>query len=244
MDIKFLTILPTRSELILKNGTAFPSGYFMSEAYIPMYHWQHAGIEVAVATCGGKRPHLDDQSIVYMSKVKLKDAEAYFATTPNLQKPQKLEKLTEKELADYDALFIPGSYAIVQELMDSPHFKKILTYFHQEKKIIILMSQSTYLLSLLENVFKEEGTFPQITCFPEDRERSLEAVVFKDTLPFYLESRLKDMGFDINNNPSPLRPNVILNKHIITGQDFYSAGSISRLCLKIFNSKSGLLKTR
>jgi putative intracellular protease/amidase len=226
--------------MTLKNGSVFPSGAFMSEAYIPIYHWQNIGIDVEAATCGGLKPHIDEQSLIFMSKVKKSDSLAYFEETPILIKPLVLEDLTGADLDLYDGLYIAGSYAIVEELIENSAFIKLLDYFYKEKKLILLMSQSVYLLSILNEHFKANQSFPVITCFPEEKERALETVTFKDALPFYIESTLAQMGYTIQNNPSPLRPNVIQSKNIITGQDFYSAGAISRLCQKLYSSKNAI----
>jgi len=240
MHKKLLTILPTWSEMTFKNGSKFPSGAFMSEAYIPIYHWQNIGIQVDAATCGGHKPHIDELSLIYMSKVKKSDALAYFEETPILTKPLVLEDLTTADLDLYDGLYIGGSYAIIEELINNTAFINLMAYFYKEKKLIFLMSQSVYLLSTLKEQFKLSANFPLITCFPEEKERALETVTFKEALPFYIESTMAQMGFTIQNNPSPLRPNVIQAKNIITGQDFYSAGAISRLCQKLYSSKNAI----
>lgn len=242
MNKKLLVILPTLSDFALKNGSRFPSGYFISELYIPVYHWENAGIDISYATQKACKPACDERSALYMSKVKLRDAKDYFETNEAYQNPLDLDQLTDKDLETFDGVFIPGSYSTNEELIQSDKFKALLTYFHQRKKIIILMSQSVYLISVLNPIFSSEGVFPTIACFPEEREKAIETIDLKSKLSFHIEPELAEMGFPIRNINSPLKPNVVNDKHFITTQDQYSTGSVMRLLLKILSSKRGLQK--
>lgn len=244
MNKKILVILTTQSEMTLTDGTRYPTGFFINEVYTPMYHWRNSGFDLSVATKDGTKPVLDQNSTLYMSKVKLKDALAFFETSPDILKPLSLQKLDDKKLLSYDAVYIPGSYAAIQELSADPGFKKVLRHFHLNKKLIITLSQSVYLLSVLNEDFEKEGWRPQVSCFPKEREEAVETVNFKARLPFYVETELQDMHFEINNTSNPLKPNVITDKHIMTGQDFYSAPPITRLVIKLLTSKKGLDKLK
>ena len=134
-----------------------------------------------------------------------------------LNSPFKFSDLTEKDLLQYDALFIPGGHAPMQDLGTDTSLGRIILHFHQNNKPIASLCHGPIALLSTKTVSQGPWAFSgyRMTCYSDLEEKTNE-LMWGDKLKLKVEDALKENGAKVQNR-LPMLPNLICDKELITG---------------------------
>ncbi len=122
-----LVVLSDADHLDLKDGKVFPTGFYLNELMQPVKRLLDAGHQVTFATPGGLAPTLDKSSddkkyfnnddAAWRTHRALLDA--LKLTSPEASPVISLARAAQRGYGEFDALYIPGGHAPMQDLLTS-----------------------------------------------------------------------------------------------------------------------------
>jgi putative intracellular protease/amidase len=131
---KILVVLSGSDFLKMREGTRHATGYFLSELMVPAAQLLRMGFELVFATPNGAKPVVDATSIkpqFFASETEFKYLRDLHDSIAGLKSPRSLAGLQGAALGEFDALFIPGGHAPLQDLYKDPELGRVLAYFHE-----------------------------------------------------------------------------------------------------------------
>src|SRR5690348_9161714 len=139
--MKILVVMTAKATLHLLDGEQHPSGFWAEEFAVPFSLFKAAGHTVDLATVGGRAPTVDQTSIdpQFLRWVRPEgspDEDAANAaeyvriieSTPQLKNPLALESLGEKDIAEYDGIYVSGGHGAIGDLPHSDELAQILPW--------------------------------------------------------------------------------------------------------------------
>jgi putative intracellular protease/amidase len=208
----------------LADGTRHPTGYWAEEMAVPHRAFRTEGVEVRIATPGGARPTVDEVSLSPEwnggDEQKVAELRRYIDSIGDeLGRPLALEDATGR-VADYDALFIPGGHAPMEDLPDCAPLGRIITELHDSGRIVAAVCHGP---AGLLSADRADGSWlfagRRLTAFTNEEER---LAGFADRAPWLLESRLRERGAAFEAG-APWAPHVEVDGNLVTGQNPASA---------------------
>ena len=232
---RVLFLVTSADQIILRNGNSRPTGYFLNELTEPLMELKRRGVAVDFATPGGVAPTIDPASLnscLYFTPFgsSLDEALAMVRSEPGLQRPLRLESLTESQLSAYDGIFVPGGHGAAQDLVASAATARVLTHFHARGVPTGLICHG--LAALLSTNSGEGFLYAgyRMTAFSTAEEKWAEWTTLKGPSPFYADQELVLRGALIENVLPPFRfVNVVNDRELITGQNPFSAQAFARV---------------
>lgn len=251
-----LVVLSDADHLDLKDGKVFPTGFYLNELMQPVKLLRDAGHQLTFATPSGQAPVVDAKSV----------DPAYFGNdAANLRAHQELldqlaltarEKSPVLSLARieqigygrFDAVYIPGGHAPMQDLLKSPALGRLLTDFHARGKTTALVCHGP--IALLSTLADADGfvaamengkaaRVPQwiysgykVTVISNTEEEQAKPQLGGGEMKFYPQAALQQAGVQYMSNAAPWAANVVVDRELITGQNPASAVGVAREMLK------------
>ena len=236
---KILVVLSSENKVALRGGTTHPTGYFLSELIVPVAAFMKAGFEPVFATPNGKEPTMD---IVSDSKRWFKDEDDYkrakslIGSFRQLKKPLELKAISEKQLVEYSAIFLPGGHAPMNDLVKDQELGRILRHFHENQKPTALICHAPVaLLSAKNQDWPYKGY--RMTVFSNAEEQQEEtAGHLGGQLTYYVADALSSAGANVSV-AQPWSGNVVVDRELITGQNPMSDSAISNALLEALSIK-------
>lgn len=251
-----LVVLSDADHLELKDGKVYQTGFYLNELMQPVKMLLDAGHEVTFATPEGKAPTLDQNSIDVMyfngSAAALKEHQALLdklAITSSTHSPViSLSRVEQIGYGRFNAVYIPGGHAPMQDLLRSPALGRLLTDFHRNGKTTALVCHGPVaLLSTLENangfVHQMETAnkaAPQkwiyagyrMTVISNQEEEQAKPILKGGTMKFYPQTALEQAGANYSSNASPWTAHRVIDRELITGQNPASALQVGQAILE------------
>lgn len=251
-----LVVLSDADQLDLKDGKVFPTGFYLNELMQPVKLLRDAGHQLTFATPTGQAPTVDAKSV---------DPKFFGNDTANLRAHQELLDrlaLTSKEKSPvlslarveqigyghFDAVYIPGGHAPMQDLLKSQALGRLLADFHARGKVTALVCHGPIaLLSTLPDAAgfataMETGKpmrVPQwiydgykVTVFSNAEEEQAKAQLGGGEMKFYPQTALEQAGVQYVSSSAPWAANVVVDRELITGQNPASAIGVAQEILK------------
>jgi putative intracellular protease/amidase len=239
---KILIVLSSESELPLKDGKTYRTGYYLNELIVPAQKLSEAGYELVFADPKGNAPAVDAGSISadYFagSKSELEAAQNFQATLAGLSHPLTLEQVSKSDLGQYKAIFVPGGPAPMIDLMASPDLGSILGYFHQHRKTTVLLCHGPIaLLAATTNPVATQAALRAghagearalasnwpykgygMTIFSDEEEGIAAKNVFHAEPLFFPQQALTIAGGEVST-ATAWHPKVVQDRELITGQN-------------------------
>ncbi len=219
---KVLIVLSSSDHLTLKDGKLHPTGYYLSELAIPLIKLLKMGFDVTYANPNGNTPSLDkgsDNLKYFKNPQEYALAKSVVSSQQKMLHPRKLQTLQENELQTYDAVFVPGGHAPMEDLLKDVEMARILRHFHNSKKPTALICHGP--VALLSTYVKNQPWIYQgyrMTVFSTTEEKTAEQSLFKGLVKFYPQSALSQIG-GIMGEATPWTENVVVDRELITGQN-------------------------
>ena len=142
-----LVVLSDSDHLDLKDGKVFSTGFYLNELMQPVKLLLDAGHTVTFATPTGKAPTLDrssDDKMYFNNDVAALQThkallEQLKITSPGESPVISLSRVEQVGYEHFDAVYIPGGHAPMQDLLHSQALGKLLNNFHQTGKTTALV---------------------------------------------------------------------------------------------------------
>ncbi|WP_030332065.1 type 1 glutamine amidotransferase domain-containing protein [Streptomyces sp. NRRL B-1381] len=222
---KALFVVSAADRWTLRDGEVHPSGYWGEELAVPHKVFTEAGWDVTIATPGGKAPTLDRLS---MSKTagwpsKLREVAAYLdGIDAELRRPRVLAEVDPDE---FDVVFYPGGHGPMEDLAVDPVSGALLTRFLASGKPLALLCHAPAAAFAARN---EDGSWP-FTGYRMTGLSNLEEKFnsFGRKAIWLLEDRLRESGAVYSKARLPLRPYVVVDRNLYTGQNPPSSESLA-----------------
>lgn len=252
-----LVVLSDADHLDLKDGKVYPTGFYLNELMQPTKLLLDAGHSLTFATPSGLAPTMDVTSDAaeyfggdaaslaehkaLLSKLKLTDANS----SPVIS----LARVEQIGYQHFDALYVPGGHAPMQDLLQSPQLGKLLRAFHAEGKTTALVCHGPIaLLSALpdaqgyvralerDNAAKagQDWIYAgyKMTVISNQEEEQAKQALKGGEMKFYPQTALQQAGGSYNSNSSPWAANMVIDRELITGQNPASALQVGQALLQ------------
>lgn len=251
-----LVVLSDENHLELKNGKGFKTGFYLNELMQPVKLLIDAGHEVTFATPQGKAPIVDATSVdpayfggsaaAMAEHQKLLDG---LGITSPLKSPViSLKRIEQIGYDHFDAVYIPGGHAPMQDLLVSRDLGRLLTDFHKKGKITALVCHGPIaLMSTLDNPERfarelENGKAARpspwiyagynFTVISNVEEEQAKALLQGGEMKFYPQTALEQAGGRFSSNDKPWTAHVVMDREVITGQNPASAPQVGAEILR------------
>ncbi|BCY05209.1 type 1 glutamine amidotransferase domain-containing protein [Actinoplanes sp. L3-i22] len=219
MTQKVLLVLSGARFWTQKDGVQRPTGFWAEEFTTPYRALTGAGVEVTIATPGGRVPVADVVSLDDEQKAYLKEID--------LENPARLDAV---DPGDFDAVLIPGGHGPMQDLAVDPDIARILeAMVPDESKTVVALCHGV--AAFLPAGAPDGGWLfrgRRINSFTDVEE---EQVGLAANAPWLLESRLRAAGAAYESGPV-FGSYVVVDGNLITGQNPQSAGAAAEALLK------------
>lgn len=184
------------------------TGLWLEEFTEPWRVFRDAGCDITVASLKGGSIPIDPRSDpTPEQREKWDEAIRLLADT------RPLESVWEK---DYDVVFVPGGHGTMFDMPENPLLAAVIERTYAGDRIVAAVCHGP---AALVGTKKPDGSAlvqgHSVTCFSDREERD---VGLDRSVPFMLESRLRELGAEIHNGEA-FGENVIVDGRLITGQN-------------------------
>ncbi|KAG8717174.1 hypothetical protein FRC11_003818 [Ceratobasidium sp. 423] len=209
-----------------KTLTGAQTGWYLPEAAHP-YYILHKKFKIDFAAPNGPNPEVDEGSVQMFKD----DESVNFLKDPEVkEKFNSAKKLSDVNPNDYDAIFYVGGHGPMIDLAVDPINIKLANAFYQSGKLTTAVCHGPgALVGVTDASGKSIFSGRNVTGFSDDEERAVDKV--KD-VPFLLETRIKELGGKYEKAAEAWGPKVLVDGHVITGQNPASAKGVGEAILK------------
>ncbi|KQT23363.1 thiamine biosynthesis protein ThiJ [Chryseobacterium sp. Leaf405] len=203
------------------------TGTFLSEVAHPYAEFEKAGYQIDFASLTGESPFLDALNLAD-DPDNLK-----FLTGKGWEEMHNATKLSNVNLNDYDAVFVPGGLAPMVDMPEADEIKKVIAEFYESDRIVGAVCHGP--VSLL-NVKLSDGSYlvngKNITSFTTEEEDNYA----RPDVPFDLQTALTEQGA-IFHDAEPWSANSIVDGNLVTGQNPASAKGVGEKIVALLEAK-------
>ncbi|HEX5345166.1 MAG TPA: type 1 glutamine amidotransferase domain-containing protein [Duganella sp.] len=246
-----LVVLSDESQLALRDHRSFDTGFYANELMQPVKKLLEAGHTVTFATPLGKAPTVDRASL---DKMYFGNDEAsmqqHLALLDKLQVTSvsnspviSLARVEQGGYDRYDAVYIPGGHAPMQDLLYSAPLGRLLASFHQQGKptalvchgpiaLLSTLAQPQAFTKPLETGAKA-GKAPawiyagyKMTVISNDEEEAAKPMLKGGTMKFTPQTALQRAG-GVYSSAANWQSKVVEDRELITGQNPASANGVA-----------------
>jgi putative intracellular protease/amidase len=229
---KALFVVTAADGWTLKDGSVHPTGYWAEELAEPHRLFAEAGWEITISTPGGVPPTLDELSLGVAGGLpkRRREIRAYIDSIQDvLDRPVPLDEVDE---AEYDLVFYPGGHGPMEDLAFDPVSGALLTRRLASGRPLALLCHAPVAVLASKG---EDGANPfagrRMTGLSNVEER-LNAFGWKAR--WYLQDALEEAGVAYEKGKLPLRPFVVVDGALYTGQNPQSADALAERILEDF----------
>ncbi|MFK3983664.1 type 1 glutamine amidotransferase domain-containing protein [Micromonospora sp. NPDC050397] len=215
-----------------RDGSQRPTGFWAEEFVVPHRLLTEAGVDVTIATPGGRTPVVDQVSLELSvnggDEAKVADFRAYLEQSAGLlESPVRLEDV---DPADYDGVLTPGGHGPMQDLAVNPDIARVLAALLPDPTKVVASlchGQASFLAAGdPDGAWLFKGR--RMTSFTDDEERQ---VGLADNAPWLLEERLRGAGAEFESGPA-WGSYVVVDGNLVTGQNPESGRATAEAILK------------
>jgi putative intracellular protease/amidase len=217
---RILLVLSAADHWTLADGTPHPTGLWAEEFVVPHRTFVEKGLEIEIASPGGRRPSMDPVSLTPEQNGgdadKVDELRRYLESVDvELAAPLHLDECARRA-DNYDAVFIPGGHGPMEDLPDDPDLGRILTELYDSGRIVAAVCHGP---AGLLAATRPDGTWVfagrRQTAFTDEEERQAGLA---DNAPWLLEDTLRDRGAVFESGPA-WEPYVVVDANLVTGQN-------------------------
>lgn len=223
-----LTILiVVTSQATLGDGTE-PSGLWLEELATPYRVLNQAGARVDIVSMAGGEIPVDPRSLQPRGSNPA-DVEAFLDDPAGRAALAASRALADADATAYDAIFFPGGHGTMWDFPDNPRLAALIRgYLDNGKPVAAVCHGPAALVGVRDETGSSLVAGRRISAFTDSEER---AVGLDGTMPFLLESRLREEGARIESGPD-FEPFAIRDGLLITGQNPASSAKVAQLLLE------------
>lgn len=252
-----LVVLSDAAQLEMKDGKSVPTGFYFNELMQPVKMLLDAGHTLTFATPLGNAPTMDMSSFdksYFGGSQEAFDAHDALMQQLKLLSPQaspvlSLSRVEQMGFGQFDALYVPGGRAPLQDLTRSPLMGRLLTHFHTQGKTTALVCHGP--VALLSTLPQPGGFLQQLTDKGQVKPRPDWIYAgYKMTVMSTVEEKLaqkrfvggemkympqaafEQAGGDYQSNLVPFKSFMVTDRELITGQNPASTLEVANELLK------------
>jgi putative intracellular protease/amidase len=204
------------------------TGTFLSEVAHPYAEFEKAACKIDFATLTGDTPYLDALNLADdVDNLK-------FLTGKGWADMQQATKLSDLDVSEYNAVFIPGGLAPMVDMAEAPLLKKVIAETYERNAVVGAVCHGP--VSLL-NVKLSDGSYllqgKHIAAFTTEEEDHYA----RPDVPFDLQTALTNQGA-IVHAATPWSANSITDGNLVTGQNPASAKGVGLKIITILEAKA------
>lgn len=255
-----LVVLSDSDHLDLKDRKVFATGFYLNELMQPVKLLLDAGHSVTFATPTGMAPTLDKSSSdkMYFNNdvTALEEHKALLErlkiTSVGESPVISLSRVEQIGYEHFDAIYVPGGHAPMQDLLHSTVLGKLLNNFHANNKTTALVCHGPIaLLSTLPDPTAftrtlEAGTEAatpawtyagyKFTVISNQEEELAKGLLNGGAMKFYPQTALEKAGGVYSSNTSPWTAHVVIDRELVTGQNPGSALNVGKVMVERLKS--------
>lgn len=261
-----LVVLSDSDHLDLKDEKVFATGFYLNELMQPVKLLLDAGHSVTFATPTGKAPTLDQSSNDRMyfndDLAALQEHKALLEkikiTSPGESPVISLSRAEQIGYEHFDAIYVPGGHAPMQDLLHSAALGRLLNHFHTNNKTTALvchgpiallstLSDPTTFTRKLEAGHKTKGSGwiyagYKVTVISNQEEELAKGLLKGGSMKFYPQTALEQAGGLYSSNTTPWSSHVVIDRELVTGQNPSSALDVGNVLLERLKLTSQIQK--
>jgi putative intracellular protease/amidase len=202
------------------------TGTFLPEVAHPYAEFDKANYQIDFASLTGDTPYLDALSLANDPQ------NLAFLTGKGWEAMQKAVKLSNVDVSNYDAVFVPGGLAPMVDMPENELLKKVIKETYERNAVVGAVCHGP--VSLL-NVKLSNGTYlvngKNITSFTDEEEKGYAIA----DVPFLLETALTKQGAKFHA-AAIWSAHSIADGNLVTGQNPASAKGVAEKMIVILES--------
>lgn len=224
-----LFVVSAADHWTLKDGTEHPTGYWAEELAEPHRIFREAGWEITIATPGAKAPTLDQASLGLAggTPAKKKAVREYLdSISAELDNPVALDSVDETL---FDVVFYPGGHGPMEDLsVDETSGALLARRLESGRPLALVCHSPAAMLAATKPDGSNVFAGYRITALSNVEER-LNPFGWK--AKWYLQDALVSAGLDYSKALLPLRPYVVVDRNLYTGQNPASSAALAERVL-------------
>ena len=146
--------------------------------------------------------------------------------------PSNLSTMTDEDIAEFDAVFVPGGHGPMVDLADNPDVTRVIGILHEKQAAIASVCHGpAFLLSAPANMDGQwlfDGY--RVTSFTDEEEDQTRPG--QHGLSWYVESALRNAGAVFDDGRSAWTSHVVVDRNLITAQNPGSTDAVADAVLK------------
>jgi putative intracellular protease/amidase len=219
---KILLIATAHARL---GSTGEPTGLWFEELTTPYYAFIDAGAAVDIATLPGGKVPIDPRSLTD----KPPSVERFQADAEAMRKIERAKRLATLNIADYDAVFLPGGHGTMFDLPESLVLAAALSDAWAQGKVVSAVCHGPAgLLHVKDAQGRPLLAGRIVSAFTNSEET---AVGLTRSVPFLLETAIRDLGARYESGPD-FQPFARRDGKLVTGQNPASSAQVAALVLE------------
>lgn len=232
---RILMVVTAADSIDLADGTTHRTGFWAEELVVAHRALTEAGHQIALATPAGKRPPIDPGSIdpsVAGGQERVDEFLRYLDSIETwLSAPA---TLAEVDVADFDAVVLPGGHGPMTDLAFDPDLGKLLIEANERRTLIAPFCHGPAgLLSAIGADGKFAFAGRHMTGFTTEEEL---AGGLGAKSPWFVTDRLSDLGALIEDG-QPWTSHVVTDGNLITGQNPQSSEAVATAIIEALGSR-------
>jgi putative intracellular protease/amidase len=220
-----LIVVSAANHWTLNDGTSHPTGYWAEELAQPHQIFAAAGWDITITTPGGVAPTPDRLSLGLAGGLppKTRAVAGYLRQLDSaLTHPKVLANI---DPSDYDVVIYPGGHGPMEDLAVDADSGRILTAVLESGRPLALLCHGPAATLAARH---DDGTWPfegyRMTALSNAEERLNP---FARKAPWLLQDRLVESGAIYCKGRLPLRPYLVVDRNLYTGQNPASSAMLA-----------------
>jgi putative intracellular protease/amidase len=241
MRVDTVSTKPKKVLIVVSNPTTASTvgwrvGFWGAELTHPYYELTERGVEVTIASPDGGKVEMDglsdprdpskwsSEDLITMGFVNTPELMALLEDTP---------KLSELELAGYDAIMIAGGLAPMFTYRDREDIHDAIRHFYESEKPTAIYCHGT---AALVDLKLSDGSYlvdsRTVTGFSNREEDYSDSFVGQTVMPFRVEDELRERGANYVQG-GLFKAFTVRDGRLLTGQQQYSGRKVAQMLIDV-----------
>ena len=210
-----------------------PTGFFWEEMAVPYWALRDAGLEVDFASIDGGEPPADPGSD--NADERPPAVQRFMDDGQAMQSLATSRPVASVEPSRYDLVYLPGGHGTMWDFAQSEALGRLVARAYQDGAVVGAVCHGP---SGLAGARLDDGrplvAGKRVNSFTDAEEAK---VGLTDTVPYLLESRLRELGALFEGNPEPFGPHAVRDGRLVTGQNPASSARVADLLLEALDAE-------
>ena len=231
-----LMVLSSATAWTQKDGSQRPTGFWAEEFVAPYEAFASAGVRTTVVTPHGQAAVVDALSLTSQAnqgdEVKVSElATALERHAAVLASPRRIDEI---DLADFDAVFVPGGHGPMQDLAVDTNVGQLLSRaLANSRQVVAAVCHGSASFLAAGDAAGWAFRGRRMTAFTNAEETQVGLAA---NAPWLLEDRLRDAGASFDAG-APWGSYVVVDGNLVTGQNPASAAAAAQAVLDLLAAR-------